>query len=84
MQNELEQIESKPFAVPRLGRVASAPCLVLLTKFNDPTYYDPTIVRLNSAGIFGRDKVWEVAAKLLTAANINEAEVELLPKAPLA
>lgn len=84
MPNELEQVKNKPVAVPRLGRVAFAPCLILTTKFNDPSYYDSTIVRLNSSGIVGRDKVWEIAAKLLAAANINETEVELLPKAPLA
>jgi hypothetical protein len=32
----------------------------------------------------GAIKFWEVTAKLLAAANINEAEVELLPKAPMA
>jgi hypothetical protein len=40
-------------------------------------------VRINAKGIIERIKVWEAAAKLLAAANINEAEVELLPKAPL-
>ena len=58
MQSELDEIKNKPFAVPELGRVASAPCLLLPTKFNDPSYYDPFIVRLNSSGIVGRDKVW--------------------------
>ena len=84
MHSELERIKSKPFAVPGLGRVASALNLVLPTKLKDPTYYDSTILGLHSAGIVGRDKVWEIAVKLLAAANINEAEVELLPKAPLA
>ena len=84
MENELQRIKSKPFAVLRLGRVASAPNLAQPTKQNDPTYFDLTIVRLNSAGIVGRNTVWQVAAKLLAAANINETEVELLPKVPLA
>ena len=84
MQYELEQIKRKPFAVPGLGRVASAPCLALPSKLNDSSFFDPSIVRLNSSGIVGRDTVWEVAAKLLAAANISEAEVELLPKTPMA
>ena len=83
MQHELEQIESKQFAVAGLGRVASAPCLAHPSKNNDPTFFDPSIVRLNSQSIVGRDKVWEVAAKLLAAANISEAEVELLPQIPM-
>ena len=84
MQYELEQIQNKSFAVPGLGRVASAPCLALPSKLNDPSFFDPSIVRLNSSSIVGRDKVWEVAAKHLAAANISEAEVELLPKARMA
>ena len=84
MQLELEPIKNKPFAVPGLGRVASAPCLALPSKITGPTFFDPSIVRLNSQGIVGRDKVWEVAAKILAAANISESEVEMLPKAPLA
>ena len=54
------------------------------SKISDPNYFDPSIVRINAKGIIERDKVWEAAAKLLAAANINEAEVDLLPKAPLA
>ena len=53
LQYELEQIKSKPFAVPRLGRAASAPCLAHPNKLNDPTFFDPSIVRLNSQGIVG-------------------------------
>ena len=84
MQHKLEQIRRKPFAVPGLGRVASAPCLAHPSKNNDPTFFDPSTVRLNSQGIVGRDNVGEVAAKLLAAANISETEVELPPKAPMA
>jgi len=41
-------------------------------------------VRINTKGIVERFKVWDAVAKLLAAANVNEAEVELLPKAPFA
>ena len=41
-------------------------------------------MRINTKGIVERIKIWDAAAKLLAAANINEAEVELLPKAPMA
>ena len=54
------------------------------SKLHDPNYFDPTIVRIITKGIVERIKIWDAAAKLLAAANINEAEVELLPKAPLA
>ena len=54
------------------------------SKATDPNFYDPTIVRINSKNIVERTKIWEVVAKLLTAANLNEGEVELLPKAPFA
>ena len=50
----LKKWKSKPFAVPGLARVASAPNIGILTEQNDPTSFDSTIVRLNSAGIVGR------------------------------
>ena len=41
-------------------------------------------MRINSKNIVERTKIWEIAAKLLAAANLNDGEVELLPKAPYA
>ena len=65
-----------------LTRATSAPSLGgPPSKTSDPNFYDPTIVRINSKNIVERTKIWEVVAKLLTAANLNEGEVELLPKA---
>ena len=82
MQRELEQLKSKN-SETRLGspsgltRATSAPCLGgPSSKISDPTFFDPTIVRINAKGIIERDKVWEVAAKLLAAANTSEAEVD--------
>ena len=66
-----------------LTRATSAPCLGgPSNKISDPSFYDPTIVRINTKNIVERTKIWEVVAKLLAAANLNEKEVELLPKAP--
>ena len=68
-----------------LTRATSAPSLGgPPSKLIDPNFYDPTIVRINSKNIVERTKIWEVAAKLLAAANLNEGEVELLPKASYA
>ena len=68
-----------------LTRATSSPSLGgPSNKTSDPSFYDPTIVRINTKSIVERTKVWEVVAKLLAAANLNESEVELLPKAPLA
>ena len=66
-----------------LTRATSAPSLGgPSNKTSDPSFYDPTIVRINTKNIVERTKIWEVVAKLLAAANLNEKEVELLPKAP--
>ncbi len=54
------------------------------SKTTDPNFFDPTIVRINSKNIVEHTKIWEVVANILTAANLNEGEVELLPKAPFA
>lgn len=75
---------SKVDPLPSLDLAESLlrPTLLPPTKQNDPTYFDPTIVRLNSASIVGRTQVSETA-ELIAAANISETEVELLLKTPL-
>ena len=90
IRRELEQLkcktsETRPGSPSGLTRATSAACLGgPSSTISDPTCFDPTIVRINAKGIIERDKVWEAAAKLLAAANISEAEVDLLPKAPMA
>ena len=93
ISRELELLQNSKSASPEvelgspsgLTRATSAPSLGgPSNKASDPSFYDPTIVRINTKSIVERTKVWEVVAKLLAAANLNEGEVELLPKAPLA
>ena len=93
ISRELELLQNSKAASPEvelgspsgLTRATSAPSLGgPSNKTSDPSFYDPTIVRINTKSIVERTKVWDVVAKLLAAANLNESEVELLPKAPLA